>query len=155
MLPRTLSTFSDVDGIHTGIGRAVTIRFTREGCRKLFLVDLNYESLQETKQLVEAECELDNLVLHVANIADPDAVKRLVACCVDHFGRLDFAINNAGIALGGIKTADMSLEMFDKICEVNEKGVSDACVFRVCCLISLFHLTVGFRVSALMGYSGT
>ena len=46
--------------------------------------------------------------------------------CVQNFGRLDFALNNAGIALGGIKTADMSLEMFDKVCNVNEKGVSQS-----------------------------
>jgi len=44
------------------------------------------------------------------------------------FGHLDFAMNNAGIAMGGVKTADTSLSMFEKVCNVNEKGASQAII---------------------------
>ena len=76
--------------------------------------------------MIEAESKPVNVVLQVADIADSAAVQSMITACVQHFGRLDFAINNAGIALGGIKTAAMSLEMFDKTCHVNERGVSEA-----------------------------
>ncbi len=80
--------------------------------------------MEGTKKLVESKGSTAEIALHVANIAVSTVVKEMVAACVDRFGRLDFGINNAGIALGGMKTAEISLSMFDKSCEVNEKGVS-------------------------------
>lgn len=108
------------------MGRAISRRFAREGCRKLFLVDLFKNGLQETKQIICNEENFVDIELHVADITSPEAVSAMVTKCVARFGRLDFGINNAGIALGGIKTAEISLEMFDKSCSVNEKGVSDS-----------------------------
>lgn len=96
------------------------------------MVDLNHETLQETQQIIEAECKNAKIVLHVADIANPELVKGMVQICVQNFGRLDFALNNAGIASGGIKTADMSLATFDKVCAVNEKGVSKVQPFDIC-----------------------
>lgn len=92
-------------------------------CRKLFLVDLSANSLQETKQIIVGEEKTVEIELHVADISSPEAVSDMVATCVSRFGRVDFGINNAGIALGGVKTADTSLSVFDKSCTVNEKGV--------------------------------
>ena len=96
----------------------------REGCEKLVLVDLNLENLLETLRMIERESKTVKAVPFVADISNSDAVKGMIQTCVEIYGRLDFAINNAGIALGGIKTAEMSLEMFDRSCQVNEKGVS-------------------------------
>jgi len=41
-----------------------------------------------------------------------------------HTGRIDFAANNAGVANPNTKTTDMTVEMFDRVSAVNEKGVS-------------------------------
>ena len=73
--------------------------------------------------MILSEEKNTDVELHTADISLPEAVSDMVAKCVARFGRLDFGINNAGIALGGIKTADISLDMFDKSCAVNEKGV--------------------------------
>ena len=110
--------------ISKGIGQAIAAGFAREGCQKLFLVDLSHEALQRTQQIIEAECQSAKVILHITDISKSDQVQKMIQACVNTFGRLDFALNNAGIAIGGIKTADMSLEVFDKVCNVNEKGVS-------------------------------
>ncbi|KAK5311250.1 hypothetical protein LTR93_011786 [Exophiala xenobiotica] len=108
-----------------GMGQAMAIRFASRGCGKLFLVDLLESRLEETRAFVEETNKACEVVLHVANIADPSAVRNIVSTCVKNFGRLDFCMNNAGIARGGVKTGDMSVEMFDANCLVNEKGASE------------------------------
>ena len=120
------------------MGQAIALNFARAGCHKLFLVDLFENGLQETKQMIITEEEAAEIELHIADISVPDAVFDMVTKCVSRFGRLDFGINNAGIALGGIKTADISLAMFDKSCAVNEKGVGDHKVMQAF-LVLLFR----------------
>ena len=51
-------------------------------------------------------------------------VIQMVAQCVDRFGRIDFVSKNAGFGPPNIKTAKLDVGLFDKICNVNEKGVS-------------------------------
>lgn len=82
------------------------------------------QGLQNTQALVERAKEHTRVVLRVVDITNSDQVKDMVQDCVNIYGRLDFAINNAGFAAGGTKTADLSIELFDKMCNVNEKGVS-------------------------------
>ena len=48
----------------------------------------------------------------------------MVAACVAEFGRVDFAVNNVGIASPAILTTERDVENFDKVHMVNLKGVS-------------------------------
>ena len=63
------------------------------------------------------------------NIVNEKEVAEMVEKCVKEYGRIDFASNNAGIGTSNVKTADETLEHFDKICDINEKGVSRAFLF--------------------------
>lgn len=101
----------------------MAIKFAARGCRKLFLVDLDESRMQETQRAIDNLKTSCTVVLHGTNVADAAAVKGMVAACVASFGRLDFCMNNAGVARGGIKTADMNVEVFDTNCLVNERGV--------------------------------
>ena len=74
--------------------------------------------------MIEKQSPDAKIVSHVVNIATEPAVIDMVAACVKAFGRLDCAVKCAGIAMGSTKTTDMSLETFDALCSVNEKGVS-------------------------------
>lgn len=99
------------------------------------------EGLQKTRALVETSTPAVKVVVHVADITIADAVEGMIKKCVEHFGRLDFAMNNAGFAAGGTKTADLSTDLFDKMCNINEKGVSAQChslSFLSCSSASLF-----------------
>src|SRR6202521_2404839 len=57
-----------------------------------------------------------------ADSADPAAIKAAVAQTVDHFGRLDIAVVNAGILLRGA-VATVSVEGLDRMLNVNVRGV--------------------------------
>lgn len=81
-----------VTGAASGLGRATALRLGEAGA-DLCLVDVNAGGLEETAGLLPA----GNVLLHTANLADPDACKGAVAAAVERFGRLDALCNVAGI----------------------------------------------------------
>jgi NAD(P)-dependent dehydrogenase (short-subunit alcohol dehydrogenase family) len=107
-----------------GIGQVTSKLFASSGCKKLFLADLNTEALEQTKALIQEEVPDTEVSLWKVDISDESAVSRMIAKCVETYGRIDFACNNAGIGTTNSKTADTTTAAFDKICNVNEKGVS-------------------------------
>src|SRR6202167_2365217 len=52
------------------------------------------------------------------DIADPDTAQRIVQAAVEHFGRIDTLVNNAGIYIGKPFT-DYTLEDFNALIAVN------------------------------------
>ena len=61
-----------------------------------------------------------------ADIADADDVKNLVSRIVSHWGRIDILVNNAGITWGA-PAADMPLEKWDSVLNVNARGTLLCC----------------------------
>jgi NAD(P)-dependent dehydrogenase (short-subunit alcohol dehydrogenase family) len=55
------------------------------------------------------------------DIADPDTAQRIVDAAVEHFGRIDTLVNNAGIYIGKPFT-DYTLEDFNALIAVNVAG---------------------------------
>ncbi len=104
-----------VTGSTMGIGAAVARRVHEEGAMVLV------HGLEEEagKKLV---AELgDRAVLHIDDLADPEAPARLVAAALEAFGKIDALVNNAGIVqFSNIKTTDAAL--FDKIIAVNVRA---------------------------------
>lgn len=100
--------------------------FARQGCAKLFLVDISKAGLEKTRDLVASENTKAVVVCHIADITDDLSVREMVESCVKTFGRIDFACNNAGAAMPNILTTDIPTDTFDKVFNVNFKGVSPA-----------------------------
>jgi len=112
-----------ITGAGSGIGRSIAIKFAEKGCKKLFLVDLSQKGLEETQHLVKEVSPSAETALHITNVTISSEVEGMVTACVSTFGRLDFAMNNAGIALAGVRTSETTTDMYDKMAAVNEKGV--------------------------------
>lgn len=106
-----------------GIGQQIALQFVQRGCQKIFLADLTEDKLQQTSQLLKEAAPTAVVVLHAANMSEDVQVKEMVDKCIEVFGRLDFACNNAGIAMSNVKTADVDLELFEKVHNVNSRGV--------------------------------
>src|SRR6202453_5105803 len=98
-----------VTGGASGIGRAASIAFAREGA-KVLVADMTEEGGAETVELVrKAGGEAAFFKCDVARAADAEA---LVAAAVKAFGRLDGAFNNAGGAGKNWNTAGKTGENF-------------------------------------------
>lgn len=82
-----------ISGGDSGIGRAVSILYAKEGA-KVAIVYLNEEvDAQETKRLVEEAG--GQIALLSGDIGDPSFCKYAVEQTVKTFGRLDVVVNNA------------------------------------------------------------
>jgi len=109
-----------VTGAATGIGRATAKTFADLGA-KIVLADIAVEAGEATAHdIVSAGGQA---IFVAANVGKTDQVEALIAQTVGHFGRLDIAVNNAGIAPRGAPIAEMTEEDWDRTIEVNLKGV--------------------------------
>ena len=109
-----------VTGGASGIGEACVKTFAREGAR-VAVVDLNTEPGEKTVQDVE-QAGGEAIFLKV-NIADPEAVEKMVTDTVAAFGRLDIAVNNAGIGGEQKLTGEYSISGWQTVIDVNLNGV--------------------------------
>ncbi|KAJ8721151.1 hypothetical protein PYW07_001926 [Mythimna separata] len=116
--------FSDkvvlVTGASAGIGESTALLFAKLGA-KLSLVGRNEANLRA----VAAKCEKQKGVKPLAIVADlgtDEGVEKTAKDTLDHFGRLDVLVNNAGIsARTCIQLTDMAT--FDEVFRVDVRGV--------------------------------
>ncbi len=109
-----------VTGASSGIGRAVALVWAREGA-KVVVSDINESAGEETAALVRAQGA--EALFVAADAGKPEDSKNLVQRAVAHFGRLDVACNNAGIAGPSAPTADYPLEGWAQVININLSGV--------------------------------
>ncbi|HEY1367473.1 MAG TPA: SDR family oxidoreductase [Gaiellaceae bacterium] len=106
-----------ITGAASGIGRATALVFAEEGA-KLVLGDVDDAGCKETAELVGGEA-----VAVRCDVTDSEQIEAMVATCVERFGRLDCAFNNAGIAGGSARTADYPETAWHQVIAVNLSGV--------------------------------
>lgn len=109
-----------VTGGASGIGEACVLTLARGGAR-VAIVDLNQELGDQTVAAVQ-QAGGEAIFLRV-DVADPQAVEQMVATTVETFGRLDIAVNNAGIGGEPNPTGGYSIEGWRKVIDVNLNSV--------------------------------
>jgi glucose 1-dehydrogenase len=83
-----------VTGSGFGIGRAVAIRFAREGA-DVVVNDVNAAAAEQTLVDIAAAGRRGSVIL--ADVRVPAECRRLIDESVRHFGGLDILVNNAGV----------------------------------------------------------
>lgn len=83
-----------VTGAASGLGRATALKLAEAGAN-VSIVDVDEAGLGETASLL-APAGVEVLV-HAANLADPDSSPAAIASAVERFGRLDALCNVAGV----------------------------------------------------------
>jgi NAD(P)-dependent dehydrogenase (short-subunit alcohol dehydrogenase family) len=104
------------------LGGAVTAAFLQAGAK----VVVTYRSEQEFDALKASANAPDALTGIKTNVLDEASVKAMVQQTA-HFGRLDVLVNLVGGYLGGVPVAEMSLEQWNKIIDLNLKSAFLCC----------------------------
>jgi NAD(P)-dependent dehydrogenase (short-subunit alcohol dehydrogenase family) len=109
-----------ITGAASGFGRLAAERFAEEGAW-LTLQDISPDGLSETCERVASRG--GEVAMLAGDVADETHAKALVALAVERFGRLDIALNNAGIGASMAALPEIAAETFDRIMAVNARGV--------------------------------
>lgn len=108
-----------ITGAAAGIGEAAARAFAAQGAN-VVLADID----KRGEQLAQELCSQGfKAVFQVCDVSNAASVLALFDFIQGSFGRLDIAFNNAGIDIESGKLADGSEDEFDKIMDINVKGV--------------------------------
>lgn len=109
-----------VTGGGMGIGRATARAFARDH-RKVAVVDVEEKAGQETVKMIDDDG--GEAFFIKADVSDAEDVRGMIGQTVEKYGRLDCAINNAGIEGDQAPTAECSIENWNRVIGINLTGV--------------------------------
>ena len=110
---------SIITGAAQGIGRATAVKFAKEGA-KVAVCDVNTVAVDETVKLILASG--GEAAGYRVDVTDKASIEQMVEGVMAKWGRIDTLVNNAGIVQDA-QFKKMSEEQFDRVIDVNLKGV--------------------------------
>lgn len=110
-----------ITGAASGFGKLLAEELAPRGA-KLVLADFNAEGLEGVVSQLKADGY--DVASLVGDVADEAHAKDLVALAVSEFGRLDIAVNNAGMAPALAPIVQIDADTIDRQFAVNSKGVA-------------------------------
>jgi NAD(P)-dependent dehydrogenase (short-subunit alcohol dehydrogenase family) len=109
-----------ITGASSGIGKATALAFAQRGA-KVVVADVSEQEGQQTMEEVKGK-SADSIFV-TCNVADSGSVQNMVRQTVERFGRIDVAVNNAGIGGASAHTDQYPEEEWHKVTAVNLTGV--------------------------------
>jgi len=109
-----------VTGAASGIGRAIAEMLAAEGA-KVYIADLDEGAAASVAASLSGASAAVGL-----DVGDAKAVQRTIETIVARDGRLDIAVNNAGILRAGM-LADSTIEDWDALSRINVGGAFACC----------------------------
>ncbi|MDB5010211.1 MAG: family oxidoreductase [Mucilaginibacter sp.] len=106
-----------ITGGDSGIGRAVSVHYAKEGADVAIVYLDEDEDAQETRQLVEAEGR--QCLLIKGDVKDSQFCKEAVATTVNKLGKLNILVNNAGMQIPQKDLKDISEEQLEDTFKTN------------------------------------
>ncbi|MEM0356929.1 MAG: SDR family oxidoreductase [Candidatus Bathyarchaeia archaeon] len=116
-----------ITGAGSGIGQASATLFAKEGA-KVAVVDLVKEAGEETVKMIKDSG--GDAIFIQADVTKAGDVQKMIETTVNRYGRLDILFNNAGVNIMAPIT-ETSEELWDKIININLKGVFLGCKYAV------------------------
>ncbi len=110
-----------ITGGDSGLGRAASIAFTKEGAKLVIVYYNEDKDANDTKSYIESlggEC-----LLISGDISNHDFCKEIVNKTIEKYGKIDILINNAGVQYQQDELEQISDEQFDWTMKVNIYGM--------------------------------
>lgn len=109
-----------VTGGTSGIGRAMSLAFAQAGA-SVVASSIDADDGETTLSLIREK--QGSAIFVKADVSNETQVKAMVEAAVDTYGGIDFACNNAGIALPERDVTDLEEADWDRLMNINVKGV--------------------------------
>lgn len=139
-----------ITGAASGFGRLLAQGLAARGCN-LVLGDINPQELQNTLESLELK-DNQGLTVH-CDVSDEQQVKAMAAKAIEHFGRLDIGVNNAGIAHSMAPLHQIEQGVIDKQMAVNVNGVLFGMKYQIPAMLSAGEGHI-LNVSSMAGLGG-
>lgn len=109
-----------ITGGENGLGAAISKKFAEEGAK---VVIFGIDEAKGNKVAEECNQITEGALFIKGDVTNNDNIKNAMNIIKDKYGKLDFAVNNAGVT-GGLKPfVETSNDHYDLIMNVNVKGV--------------------------------
>lgn len=109
-----------VTGGSRGIGEACALSFAQKGA-KVAVVDIDEENGKSVVEQIQKDG--GEAIFLKVDVSDQEAVEKMVTDTVAAFGRLDYAVNNAGIGGAQADTGEYEIEDWLQVIDINLNGV--------------------------------
>lgn len=117
-----------VTGAGSGIGEAIAKEMAGLGAR-IVLADINEAGAQRVADEIAATN--GEAVPFKADSASPDDNNEAVAFAVRTYGKLNYAVNNAGIGGNAAPTGEVDIEDWDRVIDINLNGILYAMRYQI------------------------
>ncbi|MGK7379265.1 SDR family NAD(P)-dependent oxidoreductase [Planococcus sp. 1R117A] len=114
-----MDTVAIITGAGSGLGQATAARLAKDGVN-ISVVDVNEKGGNETVEMVK-KLGPDAIFIK-ADVSKAEEVKKYVDQTVEHFGRIDYFFNNAGISGSGKFFLDTDIKEIEQIVGINLLG---------------------------------
>ena len=119
-----------VTGAGRGLGRAMTLGLLEAGAR-VAAVEIDAPALEETESAADQHGSGERIQGVVADITRDDSAPKIVRATIEHFGRLDILINNAGINTSLLRPEGQPVGKFWEVTPTEFRRVIDVNVVAV------------------------
>jgi hypothetical protein len=114
-----------ITGADSGIGKAVSIAFAREGADVLISYLDEHEDAEDTRKWVEDAGR--KAVLVPGDLADPAHCREIIATAVGEFGQIDVLVNNAAFQMNHTTLEEIGDEEWDRTIAINLSAMFHLC----------------------------
>ena len=119
-----------VTGAGRGLGQVMTLGLLEAGAR-VAAVEIDAQALEETESGADQRGAGERIQGVVADITRDDSAPKIVRATIEHFGRLDILINNAGINTSLLRPEGQPVGKFWEVTPTEFRRVIDVNVVAV------------------------